>query len=154
MTNLRAAGTLRSIVGGSRFDLRTRDRRSEAQLQRDNALQRVGWTRRAVIGATAALTAGFAALVSAIAPGHTLGATKRVSRVATPAPTTSTRAAATTRMPPLESASQLGLVAGGAPQAAQPQPQPQPQAQSAAPPVQQAPPVTQVAPPVAVSGGS
>lgn len=121
-------------------------------MQRDTALQRVGWTRRAVIGAAAALTAGIAALVSAIAPGHTLGATTRVSRVVTPAPTRSASVAASTRMPPLESPSQLGLVAGGAPQAAPAQPQPQ--AQTAAPPVQQAPPVTQYAPPVAVSGGS
>jgi hypothetical protein len=106
-----------------------------------------------VIGAAAALTAGIAALVSAIAPGHTLGATTRAARVVGSAPTRSTRAATPTRMPPLESPSQLGLVAGDAPQS-QSGPA-QPQAQNPAPPVQQAsPPATQVAPPVAVSGGS
>jgi hypothetical protein len=111
-----------------------------------------------VIGAAAALTAGISALVSAVAPGHTLGATTRPHGRVTSAPTHSTRVAASTRMPPLESPSQLGLVAGAAPQAAPAQPQAQtaaPPVQQASPPVQQAsPPVTQVAPPVAVSGGS
>lgn len=153
MTNLHAPGRLTSIVDSPRLDLRTRDRRSEAQLQRDDALQRVGWTRRAVIGGAAALTAGISAFVSAIAPGHTLGATTRASRVVSSASTRSTRAAATTRMPPLASPSQLGLVAGAAPQS-QAAPD-QSQAQNSAPPVQQAaPPVQQAAPPVAVSGGS
>jgi hypothetical protein len=118
-----------------------------------------------VIGAAAALTAGIAALVSAIAPGHTLGATTRARGAVTSAPTRPTSVAGSTRMPPLESASQLGLVAGDAPQAAPAQPQTQssappvqqasPPVQQASPPVQQAsPPVQQVAPPVAVSGGS
>ena len=50
-------------------------RRSQplAQLERDAALQRVSRARRWLILAAGALSAAFAALVSAIAPGHSLG---------------------------------------------------------------------------------
>jgi len=46
--------------------------RPPAALARNAALRRVSRTRRWVIAATAALTAGFAALVSAVAPGHSV----------------------------------------------------------------------------------
>ncbi len=89
---------------------------SVAQLERDAALQRVTRTRRFVIGGAAALSAGIAALVSAIAPGHSLGANKAVaSGTDTPA-STATSGAATARasvsakkMPPLAKPSDLGL---------------------------------------------
>ncbi len=120
---------------------------SNAQFQRDEALHRVGWTRRAVIGGAAALTAAIAALVSAIAPGRTLGASRPVKAAAAPS---ATSAASVPRMPALASASQLGLVAGSAPQSDPSQSQ-APPVQQQAPPVQQAP--AQQSPPV-VSGGS
>jgi hypothetical protein len=80
--------------------------RSLAQLERDAALGRVGRVRRGLIIGAAALTAGFAALVSAIAPGRSAGHTKitRTSTRASPRVT-----AAVTKMPPLASAGALGL---------------------------------------------
>lgn len=131
---------------------------SEARLQRDDAIHRVGLTRRAAIVAAAALTAGIAAFVSAIAPGRTLGASRvlKTTVPSAPARSASTRTA-TPAMPPLESASQLGLAAGSAPLPAPKQSSPPPVQQQAQPPVQQAPvqqaPVQQ-APVVVVSGGS
>jgi hypothetical protein len=126
-----------------------------------------------VLGAAAVFTAGIAALVSAVAPGHSLGAQARYAAAyqrylaarahagsvrSAPASATAATSASSNKMPPLASPSSLGLSAGAPPQAAPTQPQPAaPQAQPA--PVQQAPaqaaPV-QVAPPppVAVSGGS
>jgi hypothetical protein len=125
---------------------------STAQVARDEAIQRTGVTRRAVIGGAAALTAGIAAFVSAIAPGRTLGASRTYKApVTTTSAGTARTASSAPQMPPLASASQLGLAAEGsapqpAPQPAQQQPQVQP------PPVQQAP--VQQPPPVVVSGGS
>jgi hypothetical protein len=120
---------------------------STAQVQRDEAIQRTGLTRRAVIGGAAALTAGIAAFVSAVAPGRTLGAsrTSKTTVAAAPASPVGT-ATSTPQMPALASASQLGLGTGSAPESA---PSQQPQVQP--PPAQQAP--VQQAPPV-VSGGS
>jgi hypothetical protein len=121
---------------------------STAQSQRDEAIQRVGWTRRAAIGAAAALTALIAAAVSAIAPGRTLGASRPLKSTAAPARSSTS----IPRMPALASGSQLGLSAGSAPQSDQAsQPPPVQQAPVQQAPVQQAP--VQQAPPV-VSGGS
>jgi hypothetical protein len=107
-------------------------------MERDAALDRLGRARRWIIVAAAALTAGFAALVSAVAPGRSLGHTR------TPAAPRQTAAAAAV-MPPVASPSELGLQGPNeAPAPAQSTPAPQ-----AAPQPQ---PVPQPAP--AVSGGS
>ena len=114
--------------------------RSLAQLERDAALERVGRARRGLIIGAAALTAAIAALVSAIAPGHTLGQ----ARILTGAQTSAAAAATVTQMPPLASPSQLGLQGPSqAPQSAPSQATPNPAAAAPAP-----------APAPAVSGGS
>src|SRR5512135_2092492 len=89
-------------------------RRSQslAQLERDAALQRVSRTRRWMILAAGALSAAFAALVSAIAPGHSLNAKANAATVptgSTAAPKTSASTAGATKMPPLASPGDLGL---------------------------------------------
>jgi hypothetical protein len=86
---------------------------SAAQLQRDAALVRVTRTRRFVIAAAAAMSAGIAALVSAIAPGHSLGA-KTADAATQPrseSGSSSTAHASVTpkKMPPLAKPSDLGL---------------------------------------------
>src|SRR5438270_399416 len=77
-----------------------------AVLERDAALTRVSRTRRWLILAAAALTAGFAALVSAVAPGRTLRSKHAVALRTSPV-----RPAAPRRltMPPLAKPGQLGL---------------------------------------------
>jgi hypothetical protein len=110
-------------------ELRGRRSQSLAARERDAALGRVGRTRRWVILGAAGLTAGFAALVSSVAPGKTLKHGGIATRSAA-ATTTRPRSTGSTKMPPLASASQLGLQGPGA------APQSDP-AQSA--PAQQAP---------------
>jgi F0F1-type ATP synthase membrane subunit c/vacuolar-type H+-ATPase subunit K len=101
---------------------RSRSRRtpSAAQLQRDAALARLSRVRRGVIVAAAGLTAGIAALVSALAPGRSLGAPLSSS-------TTVSGAGAQTAgraMPPLATPSEPGLQSPGErPQAAPTNPQ-------------------------------
>jgi hypothetical protein len=138
---------------------------SHAALERDAALLRVSRARRWMIAGAAALSAGFAALVSSIAPGHTLkskassGGTLSASRTASTAP-----AKTSNRMPRLASPGDLGLQGpSSAPQSAS---QPGPSGgsnspvasdptQSAPPnPAQAAPAAPQPAPAPAVSGGS
>ncbi|MBV9364369.1 MAG: hypothetical protein JO286_24975 [Solirubrobacterales bacterium] len=98
-------------------------------LARDAALARVSRTRRWVIAAAAALTAGFAALVSAVAPGKTL--TSKSPGLASAATATrstpgSTRSSAIPAMPPPAKAGDLGLQAPGqAPSSVPDQSQPQ-----------------------------
>lgn len=100
-----------------------------------------------ILGA-GALTAALAAVVSAIAPGRTLGAKTPVG-AGTVLASRSTAGAAAPTMPRPASASQLGLQPpGSAPQAA---PAPQPQAPASQPQQQAAPAQSQPAP---VSGGS
>jgi hypothetical protein len=163
------------MVRESDSKLHVRDVRSAAQVDRDQALIRVSRTRRLVLGAATALTAGIAALVSAVAPGKTSASTAGHS-VRSAAPGFRASAASSNRMPPLATPTELGLGAGEAPkaapspssgsggsssgssqsQAAAPQAQSvAPPAQSVAPPVQQQPVQPQPAPsaPV-VSGGS
>ena len=160
------------MVRESASELHVRGVRSAAQVDRDAALIRVSRTRRLVLGAATALTAGIAALVSAVAPGKTSASTADHS-VRSAAPGFPTSAASSNRMPPLATPTELGLGAGEAPkaapspssgsssgssqsQAAAPQAQSvAPSAQSVAPPVQQQPVQPQPAPsaPV-VSGGS
>ena len=95
---------------------------SDARLKRDAALRRVGRTRRWVIGSSAALTAGFAVLVSEVAPGHSAAAANAKSSSAASQPA----------MPAVASPDELGLSAPAqAPQSAPshvPQSAPQPQA--------------------------
>jgi hypothetical protein len=102
--------------------------RSFARRQRDAALERLRSTRRWLIVAAAALTAAFAALVSAVAPGKTLAA-KRVSGLS---------AGSSGRLPPLASPSSLGLGGGGSDQPPQPPATapsaPEPSAPAPAPP--------------------
>src|ERR1700751_2981819 len=57
---------------GDEHRMKSRVDKSRAALARDAAILRVGRTRRWVIAGAAALTAGFAALVSAVAPGKSL----------------------------------------------------------------------------------
>jgi hypothetical protein len=96
-----------------------RDRR-HAVLVRDAALARVGRVRRWVIAGTAALTAGAAALVSAVAPGRSLGAkpaapTHTPSASAPSAPAVPAGTATAPKMPPLADPGSLGLAAPSEP---------------------------------------
>jgi hypothetical protein len=132
-------------------------RRSQslAQLERDAALTRVSRVRRWTLVAAGALTAGFAALVSAIAPGHSLGAKTRghAPLSARQAPRTGSRRSQL-QMPPLASASDLGLQGpSSSPQAAPSSPAPSNQSQAAPPPAPVAPAPAPSQAPV-VSGGS
>jgi hypothetical protein len=146
------------MVRESDSELHVRDVRSAAQVDRDAALIRVSRTRRLVLGAATALTAGIAALVSAVAPGKTSASTAGHS-VTSGAPGFRASAASSNRMPPLATPSELGLGAGEAPRAAHSTTAP---VQSVAPPAQAAPAAqsapAQVAPSPAagavVSGGS
>jgi hypothetical protein len=149
-----------------------RRRQSLAQLERDAALRRVSWTRRWVIAGAGALSAGFAALVASVAPGHTLGA-KHMAQV-TGASTASTEGSGSTahsrpatalRMPPLASPRDLGLQGPSSDPQPAPQPDPSSQgssdAQAQSQPQPQADPAPAPAPdpapapaPAATSGGS
>jgi hypothetical protein len=144
--------------------------RSSATARRDAALGRVAFARRGAFIAAAGLSGGFAALISALAPGKTLAQIHPRAAAASPASATTTAAPAP-KMPRLRTPAELGLQAPSrAPQAAsapaQPAPAQQAPAQQApvqqAPvqqaPVQQAPVVTPAGPVVSsapvVSGGS
>jgi len=132
-----------------------RRRQSVAQLERDAALDRIGRTRRWVIAGAAGLTAAFAALVSAIAPGRTLAARAPGGGVAEAR--TSTQSASPAQMPPLASPSQLGLQGPDQPPQAASSPSQAPSGQSQAPTQSdpsQAAPAPAPAPAPAVSGGS
>jgi hypothetical protein len=99
--------------------------RTRAALARDAALARVRRTRRWVIAGSAALIAGFAALVSAAAPGRTLGST---SQARTGASTAASRSPASSsaipKLPALANPSDLGLQGPDqAPQSVPSQPQ-------------------------------
>jgi hypothetical protein len=105
---------------------------SRAALARDAALARVGRTRRWVILATAALTAGFAALVSALAPGHSLAAKPQAgTAVAAATPSTGVSGSAIPAMPAPADPGSLGLQ--GPNETPAPAPSPQPSVPSAPP---------------------
>jgi hypothetical protein len=112
------------MVSGPNQGLASRNQ-SLAGLERDAALIRVSRTRRALFVGAAALSAGLAVVVSAVAPGRSLGA-KPTFRAAVPtaATTASVTGASSTqsrpvRMPPLASPGELGLQApNAAPQSA------------------------------------
>jgi hypothetical protein len=141
-----------------------RQRASLAALERDAALVRVSRTRRWMIGAAAAMSAGITALVSSVAPGHTLKKGTQARELTATRTTAPARAAA--RMPPLASPKDLGLQGpSSAPQAAQQaapaasQASPAPTQSSAPDPTQAAAsaaptPAPAPAPAPAVSGGS
>jgi hypothetical protein len=86
--------------------------RQLAALHRDGAIARVSRTRSVVIAGAAGLTATFAGLAAALAPGHTLGHTLG----ATGRNATSTRVSSngTPVMPPLANPATLGLQGAGA----------------------------------------
>jgi hypothetical protein len=114
------------MVGGPSHGLAPRNK-PLAGLQRDAALIRVSRTRRALFVGAVALSAGLAAVVSAIAPGRSLGAkpTFRTAATGSKATTTASISGASAnrssaaQMPPLASPSELGLQApDAAPQAA------------------------------------
>jgi hypothetical protein len=122
---------------------------TSAQRARDRALRRVGRVRGMAIVGAGALTAGLAGLVSAVAPGRTLTARTKIAaapRTARPAPRRPSNRAL--KMPPLASASALGLQApGAAPQPAAPSDQGAPSGNSGATaPSQQSAPAPQPAP--------
>ncbi len=104
------------------MDMKPYNALTTAQRARDQALRRVARVRGMTIVGAGALTAAFAGLVSAVAPGRTLGARTKVATVTRTAGPASRRSSAVAlRMPPLASASQLGLQPpGAAPQSAAP----------------------------------
>jgi|GEM_PF-4693063 len=118
--------------------------RALAQLQRDGALARLSVARKWMLAAAAAIAAGLSALVSAVAPGHTLSSKTR-PRALTVTPRHKT---VSPQMPPLASAAELGLQ--GPAQAPQPAPAPTPQVA----PTPQAPPSPAPSAPDPSSAGS
>jgi hypothetical protein len=131
--------------------------RTAAQRDREAAFARIGRVRGATLIGAATLTAAIAAVVSAVAPGRTLGA-KEPGHVTTVASRTASTHTGPLVMPPLENPSQLGLRGpanpprpqGTAPQGTAPQgTQPQAQTQT-----QSAPAPQPAAPAPVVSGGS
>lgn len=109
------------------------------QRDRDAAIARIARARRVTILGAAALTAGLAGVISAVAPGRSFGA--KASRHGVTA-AASSRPVTAARMPRLDSPSQLGLQAPGSP----------PQAPQSAPPQQSQP--APVAPQPASSSGA
>ena len=147
------------IVSMNGIDHRGAAQRSQAvaQLERDAALGRVGRTRRWLIAGAAGLTAAFAALVSAVAPGRTVAARSQPGGVTEAR--TSSPSASSTAMPPPASPSRLGLRSPEQPPQAASLPPPAASVPPQAPsdPSQAAPPPTPAPAPVpapAVSGGS
>jgi hypothetical protein len=85
--------------------------RGTAVLRRDAAIARVGRTRGAVVAGAAGLTGAFYMLASALAPGHTLGATTHPAASGAAAARVSSSGQAV--MPSLANPSTLGLQGGG-----------------------------------------
>jgi hypothetical protein len=123
--------------------------RDTAAWQRDAAIGRVSRTRGAVIAGAAGLTGGFALLVAALAPGHSLGAT---THAATSTARTSSNRQPT--MPPLANPATLGLQGPGAAPTSPPS-ESNPSTGSSSGSSQGSAPAVAVAPaPPVVSGGS
>ena len=115
--------------------------RSRAVLARDAALARVSRTRRWIIAGAAALTAGFAALVSAVAPGRSLASkspagTEVASTSGGSATGSGSSSSAVPKLPPAANPDSLGLQ--GPSQAPQPVPSPS----QSSPPAQSTPPAS------------
>ena len=119
--------------------------KSSAALARDAAIARVGRTRRWVIAGTAALTAGLAGLVSAVAPGRSLASktsshTETATAAGKAASGANASSSAVPQLPPVANPSSLGLQGPNQPPQSVPNPpntqtqtQPQTQTQSAPP---------------------
>jgi hypothetical protein len=114
--------------------------RSRAALARDAAISRIGRTRRWVIAGTAALTAGFAALVSAVAPGRSLASKSPSAAKTTTDARPSSSTTAIPQFPPAANPSSLGLQAPNQP------PQSVPSSPSTTPPQSSPAPTTPSAP--------
>ncbi|HEV3127695.1 MAG TPA: hypothetical protein VGY32_01860 [Solirubrobacteraceae bacterium] len=116
------------------LDPRQSSKRSLTSSDRDAALARVGRTRRWLLGAAAALTAGLAALASALVPGRSLASKHQTAATGTTGPANSPTRKTEPALPPPASSGQLGLQAPSqAPQPAAPQPDPSQQSAPAAP---------------------
>jgi hypothetical protein len=99
---------------GSEQRMTTNNNRSRAVQARDAALRRLRRTRRWVIAGTAALTAGFAALVSAVAPGRSVASKSAVRTEASTGASSSSSSAriassAIPQLPPAANPDSLGL---------------------------------------------
>lgn len=125
--------------------------RAELARARDAALRRISHTRRWTFAGAAALSAGLAALASALLPGKSFGAHRTSTTVRAPA----TSSTVTPPLPAPATAAQLGITSSGvSQQGSAPQPQAAPQPVPAPQPAPQ-PQVSAPAPaPVVVSGGS
>jgi hypothetical protein len=137
-----------------------------AGLERDAALIRVSRTRRALFVGAAALSAGLAVVVSAVAPGRSLGAKPTFRAAVTTASVTgaSSTQPRPVRMPPLASPGELGLqspdaapsqLSGGSSGSGPTSQQatPAPTQQQAAPAASQAAPAPAASAPAPSSGG-
>jgi hypothetical protein len=80
-----------------------------AGLARDAALGRVKRTRRWVIGGTAGVTAGFAVLVAAVAPGRTSGSNVQSSSRTAQVGSASSGSTSEPQLPTVASPGSLGL---------------------------------------------
>jgi hypothetical protein len=137
---------------GDEQRMNSRVDKSRAALARDAAILRVGRTRRWVIAGAAALTAGFAALVSAVAPGRSLASKSPSGTRTTADPRTSSTSSAIPQFPPAANPSSLGLQSPGQPPQSVPNP---PQSTAPAPTTPAVPAPQPVAPqPAPLSGGS
>jgi hypothetical protein len=112
---------------------------SDRALVRDAALLRISRTRRWMLAGAAVLTAGLAALASALLPGKSFGAGSKGN--ARNVPATAANPTVTPALPAPANADQLGLQPPGqAPQSVPaPQPAPAPQPSQPAPATQPAP---------------
>ncbi len=125
--------------------------RLRAVLARDAALARVGRARRWAIAATAALTAGFAALVSVAAPGRSLAAKQPVRAGSGAGARKSSTSTAIPQLPPAADPSTLGLQGPDQPPQSIPS---QPAQSTPSPPAQSSPsPPAQSVPAPQSSGG-
>jgi hypothetical protein len=130
---------------GSEQRMTTNDDRSRAVQARDAALARIRRTRRWVIAGAAALTAGFAALVAAVAPGKSLAPKSPVQTEASTGSSSARTASSTIpELPPAANPDTLGLQGSSSQSQSGPS-----QAQSSAPtqPTQPAQPTPPASPP-------
>src|SRR5437764_10707941 len=107
---------------------------ARAVLARDLAFGRIHRTRRWLIVGAAGMTAGLAALASALLPGKSLGAKRSATATSRPSGSSATRSSATPQLPAPADPAQLGLQGPSAgPTPSQPTPQSQPAPQQSQP---------------------
>ncbi len=95
-----------------------KDRARTAVRERDSALARIGRTRRWLLGAVAALSAGIAGLAAIVAPGRSLAAHPTAETPTASQSTSTATGSSADQLPAPASASALGLQSpGAAPQA-------------------------------------